>query len=170
MQNQPQAPILSGLPMALLGVALVMVALLFSAWPPDFEDSLLNDNVSHWARLTGNDAPPERIVMRPDFYPIRRGIDALAYYMLFQSLLAIAGLALSSDRHMYILLIISGVFGVVYAGSMALVIGPMIAAVGFALILWTGLFGWFSSGHTLPQTQSYRNSIEVTPQVVREER
>ena len=170
MAAHTQSSILSGLPMALIGVVIVVIALLFMVWPPDFEGSFPTDNVSHWARLMGEDSPSERPVVRTDYYAVRRGVDALAYYMVFQSLVAIGGLALFADRHMYILLIISGLFGVVYAGALGLVIGPMIAAVGYAFILLSGILGWYSNKGSEIKRSTYPINREVASQVVREDR
>lgn len=137
--------ILANLPITLVGVALVVFALLEAAWPPDFVAPLPVETVSHWERMTGNDMPANRIVERREGYAIRRGIDALAYYTVFQSVVAVVGLAWSGDRNMYVLLVISGLFGVAYAASLGIIIGPLIAAVGYALILWSGIFGMYST-------------------------
>lgn len=137
--------ILANLPITLLGVALVVWALVDTAWPADFVSAFPSDTVSHWERLTGNDAPEDRIVQRSGGYAIRRGVDALAYYMVFQSIVAIIGLAWFNDRNMYVLLLISGVFGVAYSASLGITIGPLIAAVGYGLILWSGVLGLYST-------------------------
>ncbi len=124
---------------------MVVLALLYAAWPPDFVAPFPMENVSHWDRMTGNDMPDNRIVDRTDGYAIRRGIDALAYYTVFQAIVAVIGLAWTGDRNMYILLVISGLFGIAYSASLGIVIGPLIASVGYALILWSGIFGLYST-------------------------
>lgn len=141
--------------MALLGGAIVILALLFMSWPPDYDNPFPYENVSHWARMTGNDAPDGRAVARPSFYAVRRGLDALAYYMVFQSLVAIVGLAVVNDRNMYVLLIISGVYGIVYGGALGIALAPLTVAIGYAFILWAGIFGFYATatGPTKKQSQ-----------------
>ncbi len=153
--------VLAGLPMALLGIFIVVLALLYMAWPPDFKDAPFNFTVSHWDRMAGSDVPAGQTVERPSAYPIRRGLDALAYYMVFQSLVAVAMLAWMGDRTMYLLLVVSGGYGMVYAASSGLYIGPIVAAVGYGMVLWSGILGW-SASTSFERANSKFENIEVS--------
>lgn len=155
------AGVLSSLPITLIGVTIVVFSLLYAAWPPDYLDAHFTATVSHWDRLTGNDVPVGQTVERPSSYAIRRGLDALAYYMVFQSLVAVSVLAWAADRTMYLLLLVSGGYGIIYAASMGLHIGPILTVIGFAMVLWSGLLGWSASTTAAMADGNFEN-IEVS--------
>lgn len=161
LPSQHQLAILSGLPIALVGIFVVVLSLLYMAWPPDFKNVPYGYSVSHWDRMTGADAPEGETVERPTGYAVRRGLDALAYYMVFQSLVAIAVLAWVGDRTMYMLLIVSGGYGIIYTASTGLLIGPILAAVGYGMVLWLGILGWSASTSIEPMNGSFEH-IEVS--------
>ncbi|PJF45207.1 MAG: hypothetical protein CUN55_00120 [Phototrophicales bacterium] len=148
----PQQAVLAGLPIGLMGVLLVVLALLYMAWPPNFKNAPSSYTVSHWDRMAGTDTPEGQNVERPSGYIIHQGLDALAYYMVFQSLVAIGGLAWTGDRSMYLLLMVSGSYGIIYTASLGLVIGPIVAAVGYGMVLWLGILGW--SAHTSKESST----------------
>ena len=145
---QPTTTLFS-LPLILMGLFLVVVALLFAAWPANYQDPPRSHFVSHWERLTGNDLP-ENIteVERTGNYRIRRTLDAVIYYMVIQGIIAIIGLAWLEERFLYWLLMVSGLYGVVYAMGIGLIIGAMITLVGSTLILWGAIIGWLAANNT----------------------
>lgn len=161
--------ILASLPLVIIGLLIVIFALLNAAWSPDYEGATFsNHRVSHWQRLGGNDLPedslPDEEFERPSGYRLRRTLDALIYYMVFQAIVAVIGLALLNDRRLLFLLFISSIYGILYGVSMGIVIGPLLTIMGFALVLFSTIFGWFTSENHHPVTSSEKitlNSLEV---------
>ncbi len=133
--------ILVNLPLMIIGLLLVVIALLEGAWPADYENARYH-YVSHWDRLTGNDAPDNLEVNRETGYYIRRTLDTIIYFMVLQGVVAVVGLAWLNERNLYLLLIVSGVYGILYAAGTGLVIGPILTATGFALVLWGAALGY----------------------------
>jgi hypothetical protein len=41
--------------------------------------------------------------------------------------------------------VISGLYGMAYAASLGNVIGPILLALGFGLVLWGGILGWLTA-------------------------
>lgn len=139
MKSEQRGTILVSLPLVLVGLLVVVFALLQAAWPADYKNASYH-YVSHWERLTGNDAPSE--VEREAGYNIRRTLDTLIYYMVLQSIVAVIGLAWLNERNLYLLLMVSGVYGILYAAGLGLVIGPILTAAGFGLVLWGATLGY----------------------------
>jgi uncharacterized membrane protein len=161
--------ILASLPLVIVGLLIVIFALLNAAWSPDYEGAAhRNQRVSHWQRLGGDDLPEDRLpdqeFERSSGYRVRRTLDALIYYMVFQAIVAVVGLALLNDRRLLLLLFISSIYGILYAVSMGIVIGPLLTIVGFALVLFSTIFGWLTSENHYSSTMSEKitlNSLEV---------
>ncbi len=148
--QRPQSctTIMVGLPLMIVGLFIVVFALVNAPWPADFKDARNDQAVSHWQRMTGNDIPEELLqfgVERASGLRIRRILDALMYYMVFQAIVAIVGLAWIGERGLYWLLMISGIYGILYAAWLGILVGPILASCGFALVLWGAVFGWFST-------------------------
>ena len=176
--EQPKAPtitnhqwsmILASLPLVIVGLLIVIFALLNAAWPPDYVGSeFRNQRVSHWQRLGGSDLPedvlPDQEFERSSGYRIRRTLDALIYYMVFQAIVAVIGLAILNDRRLFFLLFISSVYGIFYAASMGIIIGPLLTITGFALVLFSTVLGWFTSENHYSATSTEKitlNRLEV---------
>ncbi|NDJ86059.1 MAG: hypothetical protein GYB66_09250 [Chloroflexi bacterium] len=146
ISDQQRYTIWASLPLMVIGLFICLYALVNAAWPPDYANALPDASVSHRDRLIGNDKPEDvESVERETGYQIRRFLDALAYFMLIQSVVAIVGLAWFTERALYLLLMVSGLYGVLYAAGLGNIIGPILFAGGFALVLWVAVLGWFAT-------------------------
>lgn len=157
LKQRQRDTILFSLPLSIIGLFIVVYALLNAAWPPDYVDAPDQPGVSHIRRLLGDDAPkdlPATIeVKRSDGYQLRRVLDALIYYVVLQGIIAVVGLAWLTERYLYGLLVVSGLYGTIYAATLGNVIGPILTIVGFALVLWGAVLGWLT-------TRNLRSSLE----------
>ena len=147
LKQRQRDTILFSLPLSIIGLFIVVYALLNAAWPPDYEGAAFQRGVSHIDRLMGDDAPEDVTIEieRSDGYRLRRVLDVLIYYMVLQSIVAIIGLAWLTERYLYGLLLVSGLYGMIYAATLGNVIGPILIIVGFALVLWGAVLGWLTT-------------------------
>jgi hypothetical protein len=144
---QERSAILASLPLVIVGLFLVMFALVNAKWPPDYLDAPYGQAVSHWQRLTGDDAPAPPggqplEVTRPTGYELRRFLDALVYFAVLVGLGSVIGLAWLGERLFYLPLMVVGLYGLCYAAGIGLSIGPMLAAAGFAPVFLGAMLGW----------------------------
>lgn len=142
--------LLVNVPLILVGLAIVVYAVLSAAWPSDFVNARRDQTVSHQERLTGHDRPadlPSEIALqRKPGYQLRRVLDGLVYYVIIQAALAIIGLVLYGERSLYLLLMVSGIYGIAYTAGLGVsTVGPILSASGFALLLWGAVLGWLTS-------------------------
>lgn len=142
--------VLVNLPLILVGTAIVVYAVINAAWPSDFVNAPYNQTVSHQDRLTGHDRPADWPVETPlprkSGYQLRRVLDGLVYYVLIQAVMAVIGLLIYGQRNFYLLLMVSGVYGIAYVAGLGVsTVGPLLSAGGFALILWGAVLGWLTS-------------------------
>ncbi len=167
--DHQRSMILISLPLVILGLLIVIFALVNAKWSADYKGAEFSrERVSHWQRLSGNDLPEDPLsdeeYERTDGYRLRRTLDALIYYMVFQAIVAVVGLALLNDRRLFLLLFISSIYGILYAASMGIIIGPLLTITGFALVLFNAILGWFTSENHYSSTQIEKmtlNQFEV---------
>lgn len=146
VQRDVRGPIWASLPLMIFGLFLVAFALFNAAWPPDYVDPIFGQTVSHWKRTMGNDAPlingePAK-VERPPAYEARRVVDGLAYVSLVMATLLLLGLAWVGERIFFLPLMVIGLYGLCYSVGLGIVIGPMLAAAGYAPVFLGSVLGW----------------------------
>lgn len=144
--NKQYGALLANLPVISIGLLLMFFALLMSPFPPDYVGAPFGETVSHMDRLQGNDVPAEvENVERPPRYTLRRLIDGMMYIAIIQGILAIVGIGILAERNLYLLLIVTGFFGVVYSAFLGLVFGPILLGTGSAIVLWGSTLAWATS-------------------------
>jgi hypothetical protein len=149
--TQQRGAIIASLPVLALGVFLMIFALVNAVWPADYVNATMNDTASHWERLTSEDEPdtpegqepPE--VERYGNHTVRRVVDGMAYFAVVQAIVAMIGLTLMGERYLYLLPMVSGLFGLIYSAMLGLIIGPILFATGSALVLVGGIMGFLTT-------------------------
>jgi hypothetical protein len=131
-------------PIVTLGLLLVTFAMLLAPWPSD-QAASNNVSVSYFERIAGKQIgvlagqSGKTLV----WYG-RRVLDVLVFCMLVMGYGSMALLAWRNEYRALIALIAIGALGTLYAGFMGLYPGPILAAVGFALILFGAGLDWAS--------------------------
>lgn len=136
---------LSILPVIVLGFLMVIFALGFAPWQADFEEATNFDTVSHWNRFTGNDLPENRDVERPSGYLVRRIFDGTIYVSVIFGGMTVIALGFINRAWVFLPMIVLGLYGLLYAATSGLTVGPMILAGGYAMVFFGAIFGWITS-------------------------
>jgi hypothetical protein len=123
--------LLVGVPVILAGLLLVTVAMLKAPWPSD-PVSLLNTTVSYSDRLRGL---PNALDKTPQWYG-RRVFDGMALGLLLIGYVCVVLIIWTKDWRALILLVLVGIGGTLYGGTIGLYVGPILATGGFALVLF----------------------------------
>jgi hypothetical protein len=124
--------LLAGVPVILAGLLLVTVAMLKAPWPSD-PLSLVNTTVSYSGRLRGLTITASS--KTPEWYG-RRVFDGLALGLLFTGYISVGLIIWANEWRVLIVLVLVGIGGVLYGGSIGLTIGPILTTGGFALVLF----------------------------------
>jgi hypothetical protein len=69
----------------------------------------------------------------------------MAYFAVVQAIVAMIGLTLMGERYLYLLPMVSGLFGLIYSAMLGLIIGPILFATGSALVLVGGIMGFLTT-------------------------
>jgi hypothetical protein len=119
--------------LAFLGAALVLVALMAMQWrSPRSEDAA-------WVTMTH----PQRLAIRLEQSDTGGLVsDALIYPVLLIGLASSAAAWQSGSKPALIALMLMALLGMLYAGSMALYNGAMVAVCGFSAMLWSGVIAF----------------------------
>lgn len=147
---------LSVLPVIILGFLMVMYALGFAPWQADFEEASNFDTVSHWNRMIGNDLPENRDVSRPPGYFMRRIFDMAVYASVIFGGMTIIALGFVNRAWVFLPMIGIGLYGLLYAATAGLTVGPIILAGGYAMVFFGAIFGWVTS-----PKKSQRTTMEL---------
>jgi hypothetical protein len=124
--------LLAGVPVILVGLLLVTVAMLKAPWPSD-PLSLFNTTVRYSERLRG--LPNAAESKTPEWYG-RRVFDGLALGLLVIGYISVGLIIWTNEWRALIVLVLVGVGGVLYGGSIGLYVGPILTTGGFALVLF----------------------------------
>jgi hypothetical protein len=132
------------IPIITLGLLLVTIAMLLAPWPPDQAVST-NRSVSYLERIAGRqiDVPTGQSGKTLVWYG-RRVLDVLLVCILVMGYGSMALLAWRSEHRALIALIVIGALGTLYTGFLGLYPGPILAAGGFALVLFDAGLNWAS--------------------------
>ncbi len=137
--------LLVGVPVILLGLLLVTVAMLKAPWPSD-PASLYNTTVSYSERLQGKSVISAAETRTPDWYG-RRVFDGLALGLLVTGYFSVVLMIWSNEWRALILLVLLGMGGTLYGGSVGLYAGPILTTGGFALVLFGAGLNLISQTH-----------------------
>jgi hypothetical protein len=153
--HRQHGAILASLPLITFGLFLIVFALVNAAWPPDYLNPPAGQTVSHWRRLIGDDVPgaPPPQVLRPVAYELRRLLDGLVYVGVMAGIVSVVGLGWFGERLYYLPLMVTGLCGLLYSAGLGIVIGPMLASAGFALVLLGAILGWLVTQRSSVQQQ-----------------
>jgi hypothetical protein len=124
--------LLVGVPVILAGLLLVTVAMLKAPWPSD-PVSLLNTTVSYGDRLRGLPGFPDS--RTPEWYG-RRVFDGLALCLLVIGYISVGLIIWTNEWRALIVLVLVGIGGTLYGGSIGLYVGPILTTGGYALVLF----------------------------------
>jgi hypothetical protein len=124
--------LLAGVPVILAGLLLVTVAMLKAPWPSD-PLSLLNTTVSYSERLRGL---PNAVNGKSFEWYGRRVFDGLALGLLAIGYICVGLIIWTNEWRALIVLVLVGVCGTLYGGSIGLYVGPILTTGGFALVLF----------------------------------
>lgn len=135
-----------------IGLLLVMVALVRGKWPADFVNANRGQLVTHQQRLLGEDLPPgvEEVERRPG-YLVFRVMDALLYLALAQVMVGLIALFRHYDVFFVGMIALAGLYGMIYAAQLGLVVGPQLSFTGFSFIFVASglelLSNWIRASH-----------------------
>jgi hypothetical protein len=131
--------LLSSVPVITLGLLLVTLAMLKAPWPPDPE-SVIGTTVSYAARLQGKHADlplaTNSAAYQTSAWYGRRLLDGLALGLVIVGYFSVTLMIMLDEWRALVLLMLIGVVGTLYGGSVGLYIGPIVTTGGFALVLF----------------------------------
>ncbi len=133
--------LLSSVPVVTLGLLVVTFAMLRVPWPPDQPSATrYGITVTYFERLQGvqvgiPDGAPDALTGKGTTWTVRRMLDGLALVALVVGYLSVVLLFWLDTPFLLVNLVIIGVYGAVYGGSVGLHPGPVLASAGFGLIL-----------------------------------
>ncbi|MCI0711982.1 MAG: hypothetical protein L0154_17645, partial [Chloroflexi bacterium] len=96
-------------------------------------------------RFTGNDLPENRDLKRPSGYMVRRIFDGTIYVSVIFGGITVIALGFINRAWVFLPMIVIGLYGLLYAATSGLTVGPMILAGGYAMVFFGAIFGWVTS-------------------------
>jgi hypothetical protein len=135
------------LPLLAISFMIVFWALWKAPWQADYKDAQLYNTASHWDRFQGKDMPEGSEIERTEGYDARRFIDGSIYVGIVFGVLCVGALIILSRAWVFIPLMAVGFYGTIYSATSGVTMGPLIAGVGFSLMMFGALFGWLTSSH-----------------------
>jgi hypothetical protein len=133
----------ASVPVVIIGLLLATFAVFKAPWPPDPTLPYSSITVKHQERLQG--VVPEPLDADKNLaWRGRRIMDRSVYDLLVIGFVGIVLAAWRHDRRLLLILMCVGGLGILYSASIGLYLGPILAVVGFSLVLFGAGLNWAS--------------------------